>query len=114
MADRQEGSPRIYRPVPAQAQRTQERRPPPYTARMQIYMVGGAVRDRLLGRPVNDRDWVVVGATPDDLAARGFLPVGRDFPSSSTPRRARNTRWRAPSARAGAATAASSWTRPRT
>lgn len=54
--------------------------PPPYTDWMQIYMVGGAVRDRLLGRPVNDRDWVVVGATPDDLAARGFLPVGRDFP----------------------------------
>ncbi|CAM3711353.1 multifunctional CCA addition/repair protein [Paracidovorax anthurii] len=47
---------------------------------MQIYMVGGAVRDRLLGRPVNDRDWVVVGATPEDMAARGFLAVGRDFP----------------------------------
>ncbi|MDA8445171.1 multifunctional CCA addition/repair protein [Paracidovorax valerianellae] len=47
---------------------------------MKIYMVGGAVRDRLLGRPVNDRDWVVVGATPDDMAAQGYLPVGRDFP----------------------------------
>ncbi|HQQ69239.1 MAG TPA: multifunctional CCA tRNA nucleotidyl transferase/2'3'-cyclic phosphodiesterase/2'nucleotidase/phosphatase, partial [Alicycliphilus sp.] len=47
---------------------------------MQIYMVGGAVRDRLLGRPVNDHDWVVVGATPEDMLARGFLPVGRDFP----------------------------------
>ncbi|WP_404301516.1 multifunctional CCA addition/repair protein [Alicycliphilus denitrificans] len=47
---------------------------------MQIYMVGGAVRDRLLGRPVNDHDWVVVGATPGDMVARGFLPVGRDFP----------------------------------
>jgi len=47
---------------------------------MQIYMVGGAVRDRLLGRPVNDRDWVVVGATPEDMVARGFVPVGRDFP----------------------------------
>ncbi|GKS75153.1 multifunctional CCA addition/repair protein [Acidovorax sp. SUPP950] len=47
---------------------------------MQIYMVGGAVRDRLLGRPVNDRDWVVVGATPDEMAAQGYLPVGRDFP----------------------------------
>ncbi|POR09502.1 multifunctional CCA addition/repair protein [Diaphorobacter sp. LR2014-1] len=47
---------------------------------MQIYMVGGAVRDRLLGRPVNDHDWVVVGATPDDMVARGYLPVGRDFP----------------------------------
>jgi tRNA nucleotidyltransferase (CCA-adding enzyme) len=47
---------------------------------MQIYMVGGAVRDRLLGRPVHDRDWVVVGATPEQMAAQGFVPVGRDFP----------------------------------
>ena len=47
---------------------------------MQIYLVGGAVRDRLLGRPVNDKDWVVVGATPEEMAAQGFLPVGRDFP----------------------------------
>ena len=51
-----------------------------YTGAMQIYMVGGAVRDRLLGRPVNDRDWVVVGATPEQMAAQGFVPVGRDFP----------------------------------
>ncbi len=47
---------------------------------MQIYMVGGAVRDRLLGLPVKDRDWVVVGATPEDMVALGFVPVGRDFP----------------------------------
>ena len=47
---------------------------------MQIYMVGGAVRDRLLGRPVSDRDWVVVGATPEQMVAQGYLPVGRDFP----------------------------------
>ncbi len=47
---------------------------------MQIYMVGGAVRDALLGLPAGDRDWVVVGATPEDMAARGYLPVGRDFP----------------------------------
>ena len=47
---------------------------------MQIYMVGGAVRDGLLGRPVSDRDWVVVGATPEQMAALGYLPVGRDFP----------------------------------
>ncbi len=47
---------------------------------MQIYMVGGAVRDRLLGLPVQDHDWVVVGATPEDMVARGYLPVGRDFP----------------------------------
>ena len=47
---------------------------------MRTYLVGGAVRDRLLGRPVVDRDYVVVGATPEDLSARGFRPIGRDFP----------------------------------
>ncbi|PAV11353.1 multifunctional CCA tRNA nucleotidyl transferase/2'3'-cyclic phosphodiesterase/2'nucleotidase/phosphatase [Arsenophonus sp. ENCA] len=47
---------------------------------MQIYLVGGAVRDQLLGLPVSDRDWVVVGATPDDLIKLGFQQVGKDFP----------------------------------
>jgi tRNA nucleotidyltransferase (CCA-adding enzyme) len=47
---------------------------------MQIYEVGGAVRDALLGLPVNDRDWVVVGTTPDEMIQAGFLPVGKDFP----------------------------------
>ena len=47
---------------------------------MQAYVVGGAVRDALLGLPVKDRDWVVVGSTPDEMLARGFRPVGRDFP----------------------------------
>ena len=47
---------------------------------MQIYLVGGAVRDALLGQSGADRDWVVVGATPDALVAKGFLPVGKDFP----------------------------------
>jgi tRNA nucleotidyltransferase (CCA-adding enzyme) len=47
---------------------------------MDIYMVGGAVRDALLGLPVQDHDWVVVGATPEELAAQGYLPVGKDFP----------------------------------
>lgn len=47
---------------------------------MEIYCVGGAVRDELLGRPVSDRDWVVVGATPEQMQAKGFRPVGRDFP----------------------------------
>src|SRR2546423_7233497 len=47
---------------------------------MKIYRVGGSVRDELLGRPLADRDYVVVGATPDELIARGFRPVGRDFP----------------------------------
>lgn len=47
---------------------------------MEIYLVGGAVRDALLGLPVKDRDWVVVGATPDEMLARGFRQVGADFP----------------------------------
>ena len=47
---------------------------------MQAYRVGGAVRDRLLGLPVNDQDWVVVGSTPDAMVAAGYTPVGRDFP----------------------------------
>ena len=47
---------------------------------MKIYRVGGAVRDELLGRPIADRDYVVVGATPEEMIAKGFRPVGRDFP----------------------------------
>lgn len=47
---------------------------------MQTYVVGGAVRDQLLGLPVQDRDHVVVGATPDEMIALGFTPVGQDFP----------------------------------
>jgi len=53
---------------------------------MKIYMVGGAVRDALLGLLVQDHDWVVVGATPEELTAQGFLPVGRDFPVFLHPR----------------------------
>ena len=47
---------------------------------MRVYLVGGAVRDRLLGRAVKERDWVVVGATPEQLVRDGYLPVGREFP----------------------------------
>lgn len=47
---------------------------------MKIYTVGGAVRDELLGLPVQDRDFVVVGATPEDMARLGYTPVGKDFP----------------------------------
>lgn len=47
---------------------------------MQRYLVGGAVRDRLLGLPGGDRDWVVVGSTPEAMARAGYLPVGKDFP----------------------------------
>ena len=47
---------------------------------MQTYLVGGAVRDNLLGRPIKDKDWVVVGATPETLLQQGFQSVGKDFP----------------------------------
>ncbi|MBX9794954.1 MAG: multifunctional CCA addition/repair protein [Burkholderiaceae bacterium] len=47
---------------------------------MKVWKVGGAVRDALLGRPITDVDWVVTGATPDDMLAAGYTPVGRDFP----------------------------------
>ena len=47
---------------------------------MKIYQVGGAVRDRLLKRPVKDRDWVVVGSTPDEMSSLGYKAVGKDFP----------------------------------
>jgi tRNA nucleotidyltransferase (CCA-adding enzyme) len=53
---------------------------------MKTYLVGGAVRDRLLGRPVTEHDYVVVGATPDDLVALGLRPVGKDFPVFLHPR----------------------------
>ena len=47
---------------------------------LKVYCVGGAVRDRLLGLPVQDHDWVVVGSTPEAMEARGFKAVGADFP----------------------------------
>lgn len=47
---------------------------------LRVYLVGGAVRDQLLHQPRGDRDWVVVGSNPDEMLARGFRPVGRDFP----------------------------------
>jgi tRNA nucleotidyltransferase (CCA-adding enzyme) len=47
---------------------------------MGVFVVGGAVRDALMGLPVNDRDWVVVGSTPEVMTAEGFMPVGKDFP----------------------------------
>jgi tRNA nucleotidyltransferase (CCA-adding enzyme) len=47
---------------------------------MKVYLVGGAVRDELLGLPVRERDWVVVGARPEELTAQGYKPVGKDFP----------------------------------
>ena len=47
---------------------------------MEVYLVGGAVRDELLGLPVKERDWVVVGATPEALLIQGYQQVGKDFP----------------------------------
>ena len=47
---------------------------------MHVFVVGGAVRDALMGQSVNDRDWVVVGSTPEAMTAEGFMPVGKDFP----------------------------------
>jgi tRNA nucleotidyltransferase (CCA-adding enzyme) len=47
---------------------------------MEVYLVGGAVRDRLLGLPVRERDWVVVGARPQELERQGYVPVGKEFP----------------------------------
>ena len=47
---------------------------------MEAYLVGGAVRDQLLNIPVHERDWVVVGATPEQMLAQGYTPVGKDFP----------------------------------
>jgi tRNA nucleotidyltransferase (CCA-adding enzyme) len=52
----------------------------PLPLSVQIYEVGGAVRDALLGLPISDRDYVVVGATPEQMIAAGFRPVGKDFP----------------------------------
>jgi tRNA nucleotidyltransferase (CCA-adding enzyme) len=54
--------------------------PPPALAGLESYLVGGAVRDLLLGRTMGDRDWCVVGATAEDLRARRLWPVGREFP----------------------------------
>ena len=47
---------------------------------MKVFVVGGAVRDALMGQSVNDRDWVVVGSTPEAMTAQGYVPVGKDFP----------------------------------
>ena len=58
---------------------------------MKAYLVGGAVRDRLLGRPVAERDFVVVGALPEELLALGYRQVGKDFPVFLHPDRQNDT-----------------------
>lgn len=77
---------------------------------MQIYKVGGAVRDRLLGKPVTDIDWVVVGASTEEMLAKGFRPVGADFPVFLHPRTGRNMPSPVPNARVGAGTVGSRFT----
>src|SRR5699024_9991899 len=47
---------------------------------LKVFLVGGAVRDRRLGLPIKERDWVVVGSSPNEMQALGFKPVGKDFP----------------------------------
>ncbi|WAI84425.1 MULTISPECIES: CCA tRNA nucleotidyltransferase [Achromobacter] len=65
---------------------TQDPKHDPAIEGLQVYIVGGAVRDALLGFPPGDHDWVVVGATPEDMVRRGFIPVGGDFPVFLHPR----------------------------
>lgn len=65
---------------------------------MKSYLVGGAVRDALLGLPVKDRDWVVVGATPQQMLDAGYQQVGRDFPCFFIRKAGKSMPWPAPSA----------------
>jgi hypothetical protein len=60
---------------------------------MQVYLVGGAVRDQLLGHPYHEKDYVVVGAMPEQLLAQGFQPVGKDFPVFYILKPKMNMRW---------------------
>ncbi len=77
------------------------------TDELTIYQVGGSVRDQLLGQPSADRDFVVVGSSPDAMLARGFKPVGRDFPVFlRILGRTRNTRLPGPNASQGMVIAA--------
>ncbi len=79
---------------------------------MQIYLVGGAVRDRLLGLPVRERDWVVVGGTPQALENLGFTGASAGaFPSTFTRKPEKNTRWPGPKPRQAPATVASKFAR---
>lgn len=63
---------------------------------MKSYLVGGAVRDALLGLPVKDKDWVVVGATPEAMIDAGYQQVGRDFPVFLHPKSREEYAWRVP------------------
>jgi tRNA nucleotidyltransferase/poly(A) polymerase len=61
---------------------------------MKIYLVGGAVRDRLLGIPTEDRDWVVIGSNPASMMELGYRQVGKDFPVTATSNNRRAIRTR--------------------
>ena len=60
---------------------------------MKTYLVGGAIRDRLLGLEPKERDWVVVGSTPSEMRSKGFKQVGKDFLSFFTLKQVKNTPW---------------------
>src|SRR6516164_5969583 len=77
---------RSARATPSSRRRTSREPPPPGGRPMKAYVVGGAVRDALLGERVNDHDWVVTGASPQEMLDAGFVPVGRDFPVFLHPR----------------------------
>ena len=64
---------------------------------MKIFIVGGAVRDELLGLKVKDKDFVVVGGTPEAMLHEGYKPVGKDFPVFYTPKHMKNMHLHAPS-----------------
>ncbi len=66
---------------------------------LDVYIVGGAVRDALLGFEPGDRDWVVVGSTPEQLLDRGFIPIGADFPVFYIHRPKKSSHWHALNAR---------------
>ena len=66
---------------------------------MEIYLVGGAVRDELLSLPITENDWVVVGATPEAMLQQGYRQVGKDFPFFYIPKHRKNMLWRAWSVR---------------
>ena len=61
---------------------------------MDVYLVGGAIRDRLLGLTTQEKDWVVINATPLDLTKLGYKQVGKSFPVFIHPKQARNMHWR--------------------
>ena len=79
---------------------------------MKVYLVGGAVRDALLGLSDSDRDWLVVGSTPEEMASLGYQPVGKDFPVFCTQPLAKNMHWQERNAKQRGAPKVSRYTPP--